>query len=225
MTAVVRPTPAAQQVSFVRYWYPYAVQAGAALHVPASWILAQWAHETGYGTQAHQGQYNPGNIMQSGAPKNFTSPAAFVSEYIASAKADFPGLSHPTAPAVAFGGAQTYAQHAPAYGAHVASVVPTVQKILASFPAGSGTTLGPPGSPVNWNVLPSNWTQYLIPAHHTVVGSVTGKSAPPYKPAPSGPSWLTRVLYVAGGLAAGIMGLVLLVGSEKMRLLKGMLNR
>lgn len=82
--------------AFVAKWGGAAAAAGAALHIPTSYVLAQWGMESNWG-RSLAGQNNLAGIKCtngdcSGAYQNFSKPQDFVSEYVKSVSSDFEGL-------------------------------------------------------------------------------------------------------------------------------------
>ena len=134
-----------QEASFIKRWEPSAQQASLQLGIPASYVLAQWAYETGWGTQPHMGHNNPGNIMSQGHLVNFSSISQFLQQYESAVSSDFPyiqiammnenGTVVPASPATVFGGNQKYAVQPKGkspnwYGEAVQGVYKTVENIL-----------------------------------------------------------------------------------------------
>lgn len=231
----------AQVQQFAATNTPAAKVAAARLHIPWPWVLAQWAHETGYGTQPHMGAHNLGNILSTThTPINFPSEAAFINSYVASTKADFPNLTTGHTPVTAFGGRQSYSPNTPNYGAGVQGALQTLQTwapahVPANVNYAGAQTLMPnglPGSAANNEAVLLNTEKALginpltgqQSTPSTVLGSVTGHNPaqPPANWAQSsgglfGPllAWLQSAgLYVAGGVCI-LVGLVLLVISDR----------
>lgn len=77
--------------AYVQRMRPYAVDAGSRLGIPADVVLAQWAHETGYGSSSLARQHNNhGGIKASsggkdyvaGAYAGYSSVSSFVNDYV-----------------------------------------------------------------------------------------------------------------------------------------------
>ena len=125
---------------FVATWTPAAQDAGAQLGIPWQWVLAQWGLESGYGQStgtpaaANLAAGNPADLKTSGGTwASFSSPASFVSAYVAAMRSDYgtawQGLSGAPSVAAVFGAAQPqgssyYGSEAgAAYGASVAGAL------------------------------------------------------------------------------------------------------
>ena len=148
-----------EQLSFLHYWQGAAKSAASQLGIPSSWILAQWAMETGWGTQRTMGVNNPGNVGPNGSGGwvNYPSQQAFVAAYVASMVHDFPGFTHYSVlartntsyrgyirpvltPQDYLNGPNKYDPGTTRYGSKVAAVLPTVQRLLGEpVSNGSGT--------------------------------------------------------------------------------------
>lgn len=85
---------AEQQAAFTSSWAPYANQVGAQTGVAPRLILAQWAAESGYGTQTSAGANNPGNLSTNGVEGNwqgFSSQQSFADAYSGLLQRNYPG--------------------------------------------------------------------------------------------------------------------------------------
>lgn len=136
----------AQQQQFVTYWTPYAKQAGSSLGIPWQWVLQQWAHESGWSLQT-SGTNNPGGIKTIGsrvAPStfaNFSSPEAFVKNYVGTFQSDFPAynlLKNGTTTHMSimqlFGGNQIYNPNNPNYASEVAAIAQNLSALGITSP-------------------------------------------------------------------------------------------
>lgn len=195
-----------QEASFIKRWEPAAQQASQKLGIPASYVLAQWAAETGWGTQNPMGKNNPGNILQpNGQPINFSTVTDFINEYIPSVLSDFPylqiamsennGIIVPSSPQTIFGGNQTYAKppvgkNASWYGPYVQSVYDTLENITKG----------------HQNKLNSNqWNSELN------LGKNISKAAKNVENAVSNPI-ISAIHYVATPLEKAVWGFVGIIG-------------
>lgn len=224
-----QPNAALQAQSFATAWTPAAKKAAAQLGVPYQWVLAQWAMETANGTQGNMGVNNPGNVLTaSGAPKSFASPAAFLSEYVASVKNDFPHLTGAKSPQQAFNGAQSYDPGVTNYGQRVASRLQSLTSLGAFSPSAAPTLLGGPGQSSSAAALLAYDRAHATGLPTTVLGDVTGTNPQSESSSGTGFSWSSifgtpagtlslpaRIGYFVGGVVAVIMGVVLLVVSDK----------
>ena len=148
-----------QQASFVRQWTGPAQNAAKQLGIPYQWVLAQWAMETGYGTQPNMGRNNPGNVgnLGSGGWQGYASAGSFVQAYVAAIRSDFRhqinaiqvsrvsvsgrGGQPPITLQQFFNGPQSYDPSTTTYGNRVASVLPTIERITHSSVAGANPNL------------------------------------------------------------------------------------
>lgn len=83
-----------QKQKFINDMYPYAHQVTQALNLPETYFLAQWAHETDYGTNTGSKNNNFAGIgAYSGSPygingESFSTKEAFVQRYISVLESD-----------------------------------------------------------------------------------------------------------------------------------------
>ena len=90
---------------FAATYLPYATQAGQALGVSPSTVLAQWALESGYGTNATAiANNNFAGIMVPGTQteQSFATPSAFTTAYENVIASNFPGAENTGADLTAF---------------------------------------------------------------------------------------------------------------------------
>ena len=139
-----------QQVAFVKSWTGAAQNAGKQLGIPWQWVLAQWAMETGYGTQPTMGPNNPGNVgnLGNGRWQAYASKKAFTSAYVSAMRSDFAhqinaiqvervsvagrGGPPPVTPQQFFNGPQTYDPSTTTYGNNVANFLPSIEALTHS---------------------------------------------------------------------------------------------
>lgn len=196
----------AQQHAFIKFWTPYAKQAGSALGVPWQWVLSQWAFESGWQLNT-PGQYNPGNIETLGsrvsAPQfeNFSNPSQFVQQYVHVFSFDFPaystlntGQSKMLSIAELLGKNQTYDPTNPGYGTQVAGMIGTLRR------------LGVP-SPTSANI-----TKKLNMGAYTEIAQATKAASNATNSVLAGPSgWFSFLTPLLGTIGAVVGGLVLIV--------------
>lgn len=90
-------TSSAQQESFISNWQGQADVAGQDLGVDPDIILAQWAVESGWGTNTGATEdNNPGSLMDSGGTTltKFSSPSAFVNAFVQTIQNTFSGAEN-----------------------------------------------------------------------------------------------------------------------------------
>lgn len=146
----------AAQAAFYSDWSPYAAQAGQALGVDPSVVLAQWALESGYG--AHQpGSYNVGGIGGPGNWQSYSSPQDFANAYVSLIQTGYPCALNTGSDAMRFaqglgsgaGGSYFGSADPVAYGnslAQIAGAIPTVTVTPGDTPpAEPGWGFGPNG--------------------------------------------------------------------------------
>ena len=81
---------AAQQAAFQSTYGPQAIAAGNVLGIDPNLIYAQWANESGYGTNSQSQNYNVAGIMPGGQAASYASPSAFEQSYVQTVQNDFP---------------------------------------------------------------------------------------------------------------------------------------
>ena len=80
-----------QQTDFINNMSPYAIQAGGQLGVSPNVILAQWAHESAWGTSnLAVNQNNYGGITSGGGYASYASPADFANSYTSLLQNNYP---------------------------------------------------------------------------------------------------------------------------------------
>ncbi len=217
-------------------WSAAAQQAAAQLHIPASWILAQWAVEYGGSNGAGQGSNNPADLRalpgQSASGSgfaNFSSLPAFVAEYVTTMRRDFSYFANPVAsptPAQVFGSQHNYTTSQ--------SAVSYTQAVLSQIAAmgGSGTLYGPgagasaslpaPGTGVSTlqGVIDNG---QVATQTRTAKQDLTAGAAAAAASAGGGlkgiiagiEAWLAGAGTIALGLTIAVVGLALLAFSER----------
>lgn len=192
----------AQVQSFIAKWSAAANQAGQQLGIPPAYILGQWGMETGWGTQPNMGQNNPGNVGNLGGSwQNYGSQQAFVNEYVASVKSDFPYFQHPVSsgvPTVAqvFGGHQSYDPSNPNYNVNVQNGINAM--------VNQGGTLG--------QSVARGWEKSVtssLASEGAVSGLPTPANALGWKI--SGPSWIGPIVWLVVSMSLVVLGVILLL--------------
>ncbi len=139
----------AQQLAFINSWKSSAQSAASQLGIPWQWVMAQWAMESGWGTQPGMGANNPGNVGQThGGWTNYGSQKSFVSAYVSAMRSDFAhqinaiqvsrvsvsGRGGPPEVTLSdfFNGPQSYDPSTTTYGNLVGSVLPTVESLTGT---------------------------------------------------------------------------------------------
>jgi hypothetical protein len=119
------------QTDFLREWTPEASGVSALLGIPVSWVLGQWALETGWGRYL-EGVNNPGNIKgNSPVAYSYASPEAGAQAYyktltnVRYAEA----LTATSAEGFSRGLASRYAPLDPAYAKNLAATIGSVEAI------------------------------------------------------------------------------------------------
>lgn len=198
----------AQQLAFINTWKSSAQSAASQLGIPWQWVMAQWAMESGWGTQPGMGANNPGNVGRTnGGWTNYGSQKSFVSAYVSAMRTDFAhqinaiqvsrvsvsGRGGPPEVTLSdfFNGPQSYDHSTTTYGNLVGSVLPTVESL-------TGTTAG--------NANPNS------------VASEPNKVSPSWLS--SLESWVSKeLLFVA--LVLGLLVLLILMAAKGLGLIGG----
>ncbi len=199
----------AQQLAFLTNWIGAAESASKQLHIPAVYILGQWAMESGWGTQPNMGQNNPGNVgnLGGGGWQNYSSQSSFVSAYVAAMQNDFPYFQHPvTNPTIAdiFGGRQRYDPGNPNYNQNVTNGAQAVVSVLGTSQLGQQLALFDRNG--NGQIPVLGITNVTTPVVSGIFGALTG--------------WVGTLLWGLVAIVLFIVGILLLLNADPADALK-----
>lgn len=92
----------AQRDAFLATYGPQAKTAGNTLGIDPNLIYAQWANESGYGTNSQSQGFNVAGIMPGGRAATYTSPDDFESSYVSVIQKNDPAALNTGSDASAF---------------------------------------------------------------------------------------------------------------------------
>lgn len=204
----------AQEQSFISTWFPWAEQAASQIGVATDTVLAQWAVESGWGTNTGaSADNNPGALMDStgNALEDYSSPSAFVSDYVSTIDNNFSGAVNSGSDVQQFVSGLTNGKNGTVYfgNASVASGYQTaISDISAQLSGTNPTATGTGSAPVSTtpSTTPSTSTNPTSTSTTTTAATPAGGASTNGVTAGWLSGLLPNVLIMALGLGVAYIG-------------------